>query len=202
MVGIGVTGVLHSANPVPQRFLTPSGRPKPGEYAAYMERAVAAVAGDDAIAALRAVATDTQTLAGAWSDALVLGVRYAPEKWTIKDVLGHLVDDERVFAYRVLCLARGESAALPGFDENVYARNASAESRPLAAILEDYTAVRAATIALCAGLDRPGWTRAGVVNGYRATARGLAFHIVAHERHHLRLLRERYVPLLSGTTAP
>jgi hypothetical protein len=189
------------ASPVPQRFLTQSGRPQPGEYAAYMELAVTAVAGDDAIAALRAVATETLTLAGTWSDARVLGVRYAPEKWTIKDVLGHLVDDERVFAYRVLCLARGESAALPGFDENAYARNASAESRPLAAILDDYAAVRAATLALCAGLDRAGWTRAGIVNNYPATARGLAFHIVAHERHHLRMLRERYVPLLSGASA-
>jgi len=109
-------------------------------------------------------------------------------------VLGHLADDERIFAYRIPCVARGETAPLPGFDENVYAGNAGFDDRTLEELLDDHARVRAATVSLLRGLPDPAWRRRGVVNDYPATPRGLAFHIAGHELHHLRVVRERYLP--------
>jgi hypothetical protein len=121
-------------------------------------------------------------------------VSYAPGKWTARQVLGHLADDERIYAYRALCIARGEPRALPGVDEQVYAAHAGAERLPLAELLADYEAVRAASITLCRGFDPAAWLRRGEANGHPVTVRGLAFHIAGHELHHHRVLRERYLP--------
>lgn len=120
----------------------------------------------------------------------------------MKQVLGHLIDDERIFAYRLLCVARGEDAELPGFDEDRYAAHAEFERRPLEDLLADYGAVRAATLALLRGLPPSAWTRRGRVNGYACSVRGLAFHVAGHELHHLRVLRERYRPPGIGTDQP
>ncbi|MCG8458360.1 MAG: DinB family protein, partial [Holophagales bacterium] len=117
-------------------------------------------------------------------------------KWTVKEILGHLVDDERIFAYRALCVARGDETPLPGFDENAYMRYAAFEKRPLPELLDEYRAVRAASISFFRGLDRESWLRKGMVNGYEASVRGLAFHIAGHELHHHRVLEERYLPRL------
>jgi uncharacterized damage-inducible protein DinB len=176
--------------------MAPSGRPLPGEYAPYAQADIDAVAGTDAVTVLEALEVDTRRLLDPLSDRQVAAVRYASGKWTLKDVLGHIADDERIFAYRALCLARGETAPLAGFDEKVYAAQAAAENRAWADLLEEYSAVRAATVALFRSLSRAAWERAGEVNGYRATPRGLAFHIAGHELHHVRIVRERYLPLL------
>jgi hypothetical protein len=174
----------------------PSGRPLPGEYAAYAEPDIDAVPGTDAVAVLTALAEQTLAVLRPLPEAGLAGLRYAPMKWTVKDVVGHVIDDERIFAYRALCLARGESQPLAGFDEKVYAASAAAEHRAWSDLLADYRAVREASLALFRGLSPADWIRTGQVNGYAATARGLAFHIAGHELHHLRLLRERYLPLL------
>lgn len=175
----------------------PSGRPLPGEYADYAQADIEQVQGVDAVSVFEALADQTLTLLQALPEARLEGIRYAPSKWTLKDVIGHVVDDERIFAYRALCLARGEAQSLPGFDEKLYATNAEAEMRPWREILCDYRAVRAASVALFRGFSPAQWTRSGEVNGYRATARGLAFHIAGHELHHVRLLQDRYFPLLA-----
>jgi hypothetical protein len=180
-----------------QRLRLPSGRPAPGEYASYAQADLDHVQGSDAVSVLEALATQTLTLLRSLPEDRLAGVRYAPTKWTIKDVVGHVVDDERIFAYRAFCLARGETQPLAGFDENVYAEHGDAELRPWGELLSDYQAVRAASLTLFRGLSPAGWTRAGEVNGYRATPRGLAFHIAGHELHHVRLLQERYLPLLA-----
>jgi uncharacterized damage-inducible protein DinB len=117
-----------------------------------------------------------------------------PAKWTLKEVIGHLCDDERIFAYRLLCVARGDVRPLPGFDENEYMRDAGFESRTLADLAAEYAAVRAATLSLLGSMTAEGWRRRGVVNGYEASVRGLAFHVAGHELHHLRILREKYLP--------
>jgi len=174
-----------------------SGRPGPGEFAPYAGEDVEAVAGDDAIAAMRRARASTLALFRRFGEAGG-GLTYAPGKWSVKQVLGHLADDERIFAYRALCIARGDSTPLPGFDEKVYALNARAQDLSLAHLVADYEAVRAASIALFRGLDQKAWLRRGVVNGYPATPRGLAFHIVGHELHHHRILEQRYLPLASG----
>lgn len=183
----------------------PTGRPVPGEYADYAGADIAAVAGDDAIEALVRLGEETPALFRAHSQEAERGLRYAPGKWTLKEALGHLIDDERIYAYRLLCVARGEEAELPGFDENRYAAHAGAQQRPLEELLAEYGAVRAATVALLRGLPQEAWPRRGRVNGYECSVRGLAFHIAGHELHHLRVVRERYlrraVPPPDGVSA-
>ncbi len=164
---------------------------------AYAADDIEAVAGDDACLALERqreqVTARFDAFGDRWGD-----LKYGPEKWTVKQVLGHLADDERIFAYRALCLARGDARELPGFDERAYMRGARFDDLPMATLLADYNAVREASLTLFAGMDAEAWIRRGIVNGYEATARGLAFHIAGHELHHLRILEERYAPLRIG----
>jgi hypothetical protein len=174
----------------------PSGRPLPGEFAAYAADDIAHVAGDDALAALAVQAERALDLLSSLDDAVVDGVTYAPDKWTLKDVVAHLADDERIFAYRILCLARRDGRALEGFDEKEYATAARAERRPWAAFLADYAAVRHATLTLLEGLPPEAWMYRGTVNGYDASVRGLAFHIAGHELRHLRAIETLYWPRL------
>ena len=176
-----------------------TGRPLPGEYAGYARADIAAVPGDDALDALAQLTEHTPAFFRALATAAERGFTYSPGKWSLKCVLGHLVDDERIFAYRLLCVARGEDGELPGFDENRYAANGEFESRSLDDLLAEYAATRSATLALLHGLPPAAWARRGHVNGYGCSVRGLAFHIAGHELHHLRIVRERYVPLLGGT---
>jgi hypothetical protein len=171
-----------------------SGRPGPGEFAAYAQADVDQVVGDDAVTALLRQRQETLDLFRELGEAGG-DLAYAEGKWTVKQVLGHLADDERIFAYRALCIARGDERPLPGFDENAYAGAARFEDRPLADLLADYEAVRNASVTLFRGLDREAWLRRGTVNGYSASPRGLAFHIAGHELHHHRILRQRYLPL-------
>jgi hypothetical protein len=111
----------------------------------------------------------------------------------VKEVVGHLADSERVFAYRALRFARADATELAGFDENHYAANSSFDERPLAEVLREFEAVRAATVALLHGLPGPAWDRRGVANGNPVTVRALAWIIAGHERHHRALLAERYL---------
>ena len=170
-----------------------SGRPEPGEYGGHSEEDVALVQGDDAAEALAAQLPETLALLRGVDDRRAGKFRYAPRKWTIKQVVGHLSDDERIFVYRMLCLARGDRRVLRGFDEKAYMRRAGFNERPLADLLEELASVRASTVAFLRGLPPDAWARSGVVNGYAATVRGLAFHVAGHELHHRRILKERYL---------
>ena len=121
------------------------------------------------------------------------GHRYAPGKWSIREVVGHLSDAERIFGYRALRFARGDSTPLPGFDENAYVTNARLDDRPLASLIDEYEAVRAATIAMFDGLFPEEWIRGGEASGKRMSVRALAWVIAGHELHHLDVLRTRYL---------
>lgn len=123
-----------------------------------------------------------------------LRYRYAPDKWTPKEILLHLADDERIYAYRALRFARGDGTELPGFDQDPYAAASGAEARALESLLAEHAAVRASTLSLFANLPDTALTRSGVANGARVTVRALAWHIAGHELHHLKILRERYQP--------
>ena len=182
---------LMSAEPRPR-----TGRPDPGEYAAYASADIAAVPDDDAIEAVVGLAELTPAFFRTLAEPAERGLTYAPGKWTLKEVLGHLIDDERIFVYRLLCVARGEDRELPGFDANRYVAHGEFERRPLEELLAEYAAVRSATVALLRGLAPPAWARRSRVNGYACSVRGLAFHIAGHELHHHRVVRERYLPLL------
>ncbi len=172
---------------------SPSGRPQAGEFAAYAQADIDYVAGEDAVAALEAQLPATLELFSPVDEELASTFVYAPGKWTLKQVVGHLADDERIFAYRALCLARNDSRPLPGFDEKDYVRFAGFESRGWGDLLAEYRAVRESTLVFFRTFTPEVWLRRGKVNGYEASVRGLAFHIVGHELHHLRIVREKYL---------
>ena len=172
-----------------------SGRPGDDEIAAYAKPDVDLVAGDDAVAALMAQRRQTTLLVESLDEEQVRGLTYAPGKWTLKEVLGHITDDERIYVYRALCIALGDAAPLPSFDENRYVATAGFEARSLASLLAEYRSVRQATITLFSGLPAEAWRRRGIVCDYTTSVRGLAFHIAGHELRHLRVVREKYLRL-------
>jgi hypothetical protein len=169
-----------------------SGRPLDGEFAAYAKTDIDYVTGDDAVGALAAQGKEVTSLLESFDEESIRARQYAPGKWTVKEVIGHLIDDERIFSYRALCVARGDVRPLPGFEENDYVAATNFESRPLANLIAEYRAVRAATLTLFESLSAEEWLRRGNVNGYEASVRGMAFHMAGHELHHLRTLREKY----------
>jgi len=172
----------------------PSGRPADGEFADYAKSDVEAVSGDDAVAALRAQLGTTLALLSPVAEEVAATRTYAPGKWTLKQIVGHLADDERIFTDRALRVARGDETPQPGFDEKSYVEHAGFERRSFADLLAEYRAVREATIRLFSTFTGEAWLRRGTVNGYAASTRGLAFHIAGHELHHLRIVREKYLP--------
>lgn len=119
--------------------------------------------------------------------------RYAPDKWSVREVVGHLADSERVFALRALWIARAAEAEQPGFDENAWADVSNAGSRPLGDLVEELRSVRAATVSLLRGLEADAWSRRGTANGVGFTVRGLAWVTAGHELHTRAVLRERYL---------
>jgi len=167
-------------------------RPGDGEYAPFYAGYIAKLPGDDALAPLAAQERETAELLGGLS-AEAAAFRYAPGKWSVKQVAAHLADAERVFAYRALRIARGDETPLPGFDEKAYADAAGADARPLAELAAELRAVRAATLALFRGLDPAALARRGTANGVPVTVRAAAWIIAGHERHHLEILRTRYL---------
>jgi uncharacterized damage-inducible protein DinB len=120
------------------------------------------------------------------------GHRYAEGKWSVKEVVGHLSDGERVFSYRALRFARADATDLPAFEENEWVAHANFDRRTLASIAAEFAAVRAATLALFASLDDEALLRRGTANGQAVSVRALAALLVGHERHHVGLLRDRY----------
>ncbi len=121
--------------------------------------------------------------------------RYAPGKWSIKETLVHIIDDERIFSYRAMRFARNEQNNLIGFDQDEYARYSKADERDLDNIFEEYEAVRRSTIALFNGLPEESLTRMGKGTGTfnNATVRALAYHIAGHELHHINLIKDLYL---------
>ena len=118
--------------------------------------------------------------------------RYAEGKWTVKEVIGHLLDTERVYAYRLLRISRGDVTAMPGFDERSYVPAGQFNLRRVNDLVSEFTLQRASTLALVNGVPSAAWRRIGTANGYRTSARALAYIILGHTGHHLGLLRERY----------
>lgn len=118
--------------------------------------------------------------------------RYAPGKWSVKEVLGHLCDAERIFAYRLLRIARADATPLPGFDEDAYVPPAEFDARPLPELLREFQAVRASTVALVEGLPSAAWQRRGQASGKTISTRAIAYIVVGHVTHHLGVLRDRY----------
>ena len=122
-----------------------------------------------------------------------LNYRYAPGKWTIKDILLHIVDDERIFAYRALRFARGDATALPGVNQDPYAAAGRANDRQLEDLLEEFLAVRQASVSLFQYLPEDSFVRGGTANNHNVTVRALLYQIAGHELHHINIIKERYL---------
>jgi hypothetical protein len=172
-------------------------RPQPGEYAPYYERYISLVhpndpLGNDILAALDEQRRQMLLLLSARSEADG-DLRYAPGKWSLKEVFGHLNDTERIMSYRALRIARGDATPIEGYEQDDYVRNSPCARRPLADLIEDYIAVRRATISLFRNLDEAAWTRRGVANKNEVSVRALAYIIAGHELHHRRILEEKYL---------
>jgi hypothetical protein len=166
----------------------PAVRPGPGEYAPYYERYVSRVAEGDVVATLRRQIEETLALLGGVSEERA-GRGYEPGKWSIKELVGHMVDGERIFAYRALRFARGDRTPLPGFEQNPYVEAGDFNSRTLA----EFADVRRATLRLLGSLTEEAWARSGVASDSEVTVRALAYIIAGHEAHHVGILRERYL---------
>lgn len=119
--------------------------------------------------------------------------RYAPEKWSIKELLQHIIDTERIFSYRALCFARGEKISLPSYDENTYAANSHADDRSYKSLLDEYELVRKSSIALFNSFSPDALTAIGHVNNSAVSVRSAGFIIVGHEIHHMNVVKERYL---------
>lgn len=167
-------------------------RPEPSEYDAFYRTYVDKVPAGDVLEIL-----DRE---GACTVALLSGVpreretyRYAPDKWTIRELVGHLIDTERLFAYRALAFARADPAPLPGMDQDVWAEASNAARRPLAELRDELALVRRSSVALFAGFDDAAWDRRGVASGCEFTVRAFPFIIAGHEIHHRGVLEARYL---------
>jgi len=167
-------------------------RPEPSEYTPYQGQYVSLVPEGDLIEILEAQKARTLALIAGLTEEQANG-RYAPDKWTLKQVIGHMSDNERIQSYRLLRIARGDKTNLPGYEQDELVPNGPFEAWSLDQLAEDYRTVRDATLSLLRGLRADDWKRIGSANGNPVSARALACINVGHELHHLRIIEERYL---------
>lgn len=166
-------------------------KPNPDEHIAYYSKYIALVPEGDLIAQLESEIDNTAALLSR-TPAGREDYAYAPGKWTVKEVAGHIADTERVMGFRALWFARRDAAGLPGFDENAWVPSGNFARRTLGDLTDELRAIRAATIAFARGLDPDAFVRRGTANGAEISVRALLYIIAGHERHHVGLLKERY----------
>ena len=172
-------------------------RPADSEYNVFYQPYVTEVPDGDLLTTLRYQRESTTAVLAGISDKEA-AYRYAEGKWSIREVIGHVSDTERVFSYRALRIARGDTVELPGFDENAWMPMAGFEGRSMADVAAELRAVRDATLALFASFSAEAWLRVGSASGHPVSARAMAWILAGHERHHLRILAERYLPHLGA----
>jgi uncharacterized damage-inducible protein DinB len=166
-------------------------RPQPDEYAPFYGRYISLVQGEDILSILDQQRRQTMMLLSCRNEEDG-DFRYALEKWSTKEVLGHVCDTERVFAYRALRISRADATPLEGFEQDDYVRNGPFANRQLSDVVEDFIAVRRATLSLLRNLDEAAWMRRGIANKNEVTVRALAYIIAGHELHHRSILEEKY----------
>lgn len=168
------------------------GRPDRTEAAPYYFAYIDQVEGDDPVPAIESQLDECLALFRKISEEKSLE-RYAPDKWSIRQVLNHVTDTERSFAFRALWFARGFQTPLPGYDQNIAAAGAEADRIAWAAHVEEFRRVRLATISLFENLPEEAWLRRGIASDNPFTVRALAFLVAGHVTHHLKIVRERYL---------
>jgi hypothetical protein len=168
------------------------GHPAADEFAGHFGNYIGLVPEDDILDVLQSQAGEVEALLGGIGDERSRH-RYGEGKWSIREVIGHITDGERVFAYRATAFARGESQPLPSFEENAYVESSSFDAVPLRNLLDAFADQRRATISMFRTLPAEAWTRKGTASGKAVSVRALAYIMAGHVRHHLRILRERYL---------
>ena len=166
-------------------------RPEASEYAPFYHGYVSSVPEGDVVELLRSGGRELLDAIGRISEDRG-GYRYGPEKWTIREVIGHLIDAERIFSYRALRVARGDRTPLASFDENTYVKSAGSDARTLADLSRELGAVRESTVLLFESLPDEAWGQSGIASNKEVSVRALAYITAGHARHHLQILRERY----------
>ena len=167
------------------------GQPLESEYAPYYQGYIAHVNEEEILPVLRSQLDALDVLLGRVTPERET-YRYAEGKWSIREIVGHLIDAERVFGYRAFCIARGEKQNLPGFEQNDYILTAPYDRIELEDLLSELRLVRLSNIAMLRNLDEESWMRIGTANDNQVSVRALAFIMAGHARHHMGVLRERY----------
>ena len=170
-------------------------RPEPTEYDAFYANYISQVPGSDAVGVLEAQRVQMLQLFAGRSERDG-SFRYAPGKWTVKEVLGHITDAERIFTYRALRIGRGDQTPLPTFEQDDFVRNGEFGKRTLTGLVEEFAAVRGASLALFRSFTEEAWPRRGVASQKEVTVRALAFITAGHQIHHRAILEERYFPAI------
>jgi hypothetical protein len=171
---------------------TASGKPELSEYGPYFGRYVTLVSGANIVNVLQDQLASTRAVLDAISEEKS-NHRYAAGKWSIKELVGHVSDSERVFAYRALRFARNDATELSGFDQDIFAANTNFGNIPMRNIVQEYDAVRRSTLFLLKHLPEGAWMRRGIANKTEVTVRAIAFSIAGHELHHMAILQDRYL---------
>jgi len=166
-------------------------RPEKNEYAEFYAGYVSLVEDSDIISALQNQASELSDLLAGISEEKG-DFKYADGKWSIKELLGHIIDGERVFSYRALRISRGDQTPLAGFEENSYVANSNFVHSNLADLIEEFALLRASNVLLFKNLSDEAWLRRGTASDAAVSVRALAFIMVGHARHHANILRERY----------
>jgi uncharacterized damage-inducible protein DinB len=170
-------------------------RPEPTEYAEFYANYVSKVPGADILSVLESQRLQMLQLFAGRSERDG-SFRYAPGKWTVKEVLGHITDTERIFTYRALRIARGDQTPLPGFEQDDFVKNGNFSERRLAGLAEEFALVRSASLALFRSFPKEAWARRGVASQKEVTVHALAFITAGHQIHHRIILEERYFPAI------
>jgi hypothetical protein len=165
-------------------------RPDSSEYAPHYGEYVALVPEEDVLGALKSELAATLALLRDVPDAEAC-VRHAPYTWSTKEVVGHITDAERIFGYRALRIARGDSTPLPSFEENSYSKEGQFDRLPLGDLLSEFESLRRSHVALFQNLPHSAWARRGIASNNEVSVHALAFIIVGHQRHHTAILRKR-----------
>jgi hypothetical protein len=168
------------------------GRPAANEAAEYYSGYIQQAPGDDVMSLLELQAKEFPALLAGISEERSLD-RYAPDKWSMRELLNHINDTERAFVFRAVWFARGFDSPLPGFDQNIAAAGAGADGFSWASHVEDFRAVRAGTVTFFRNLPDDAWGKTGIASGNSFTVRALAYITAGHAAHHMRILRERYL---------
>jgi uncharacterized damage-inducible protein DinB len=167
-------------------------RPLPGDYQAYQQAYLDEIEGDDSLKILRDQLKTTAEFIESIPDEKGTHT-YAEGKWTIKQVIEHMIDTERIMAYRALCIARGEKQSLPGFEQDDYVNASNSNNRKISNLLNEYKKVRESNITLFENFDENILSRRGVANGKPITVNAILFVIAGHEAHHLNILKAKYL---------